>query len=209
MLRTLCWQRLLDNLRICQLADCTTRGLVNSRMPPATLRAQFSFFWRHLRNRELSSPRVVHLPWQLGIPTEGPSAAFRSPCMSHVCVRRNSNKCVRAQAGTGSAAERPNGAPYITRAALNNSVMTNNGVSCSAAGPIQGDEDEEDSRKYERKRFIPTSPTGVASVSSVQICEKMGDSDCSRQPQRQSRTQAVRSGCPQQQYILIDSVQRN
>jgi len=28
-------------------------------MPSATLRALFSFFWRHLRDRELSSPRVV------------------------------------------------------------------------------------------------------------------------------------------------------
>jgi len=27
-------------------------------MPPATLRASFSFFWRHLRDRESSSPRV-------------------------------------------------------------------------------------------------------------------------------------------------------
>ena len=48
----------LVNLRTRQLAYWTSRGLDNSQMPLATLRAQFSFFWRHLRDRELSSPRV-------------------------------------------------------------------------------------------------------------------------------------------------------
>ena len=38
-----------------QLACWTSRGLDNSRMPPVTLRAQFSFFWRHLRVHDLSS----------------------------------------------------------------------------------------------------------------------------------------------------------
>jgi len=49
----------LVNSRTRQLADWTSRGLDNSRMPPATLRVSFSFFWRHLRDRELSSPRLV------------------------------------------------------------------------------------------------------------------------------------------------------
>ena len=64
-------QRLLDNSRIrqladCQLADWTTRGLVNSRTGQVadwTTRGchrrlcVLSFpVWRHLRDRELSSP---------------------------------------------------------------------------------------------------------------------------------------------------------
>jgi len=72
--------QLLDNMRKRQLADCqfadwTTLGLDisrtrqftywtshrmdNSRMPPSTLRAYFSFFWWHLRDRELSNPQLV------------------------------------------------------------------------------------------------------------------------------------------------------
>ena len=43
------------NSRTGHLAYWTSCGLDNSRMPPATLRASFSFFWRHLRDCELSS----------------------------------------------------------------------------------------------------------------------------------------------------------
>ena len=55
----------LVNSRSRQLAYWTSRGLDNSRMPPVTLRAEFSFFWRHLRDHELSSPRDVRsASWQ-------------------------------------------------------------------------------------------------------------------------------------------------
>jgi len=85
---------LLDNSRIRQLADCqpadwTTRGLDISRMPRATLCAQFSFFWRHLRDRELSSPRV-------GNPLVGVSASC--PVTVTRTVRRRRISCYRGRA---------------------------------------------------------------------------------------------------------------
>ena len=55
----------LDDSLPGHLADCSTRGLDNSRMPPATLRGQLSFSWRHLQDRELSSPQLVQsASWQ-------------------------------------------------------------------------------------------------------------------------------------------------
>jgi len=79
--------RLLDNswihqLADCQLADWTSRGLDNSRIPPVTLRAEFSFFWRNLRDRKLSSPRLVQsascLVCELASPRDVQSASWQS-----------------------------------------------------------------------------------------------------------------------------------
>ena len=82
---------LLDNSRICQLADWTTRGLVNSRTRQLVYWTScgrhrrlcvLSFpFWRHLRDRELSSPWLVQFTsWlvrELSSPRVDQSASWR------------------------------------------------------------------------------------------------------------------------------------
>jgi len=89
---------LLDNSRICQLADWTTRGLdiSQTRLVNSWTRqlaywtscgrhrrlCVLSFpFWRHLRDRELSSPRLVQFTsWlvrELSSPRVDQSASWR------------------------------------------------------------------------------------------------------------------------------------
>ena len=71
----------LVNSRTRQLVYWTSSGLDNSRMPPATLCAKFSFFWRHLRDRKLSSPQLVQstswLVRELTSPRDVQSASWR------------------------------------------------------------------------------------------------------------------------------------
>ena len=100
--------RLLDNswihqLADCQLADWTSRGLDNSRIPPVTLRAEFSFFWRNLRDRKLSSPRVGNL--RVGISASCPITLFYN--IRHEAVTYRSGTIPESRDGPPEATSSP------------------------------------------------------------------------------------------------------